>query len=153
VAFEPSDAIELPLNGEVVVTMSVVVPTNAEALTGEIGVVAQAEPGQRDGAVTVAVDNRLLIDIDNGIGATLHPFPPTVEIRLGAIVEFRNLDNDIHRIHADDDGAGFPHQENVMVQGESYAVSITRTGGYNYYCHIHEVGLGVGRIEVIDPTP
>ncbi|MEM9490000.1 MAG: hypothetical protein AAGC55_12710 [Myxococcota bacterium] len=152
VEFLPSDFVDVPLDGTVTVTMNVVVATSAEAKTTDLIVRASAEPGEREAVVNLAVENRLIIDIEDGVGEGTHTFPSLAEIRLGATVELRNSDSTSnHRIHAGDGDVGFEHQPDNMGAGESYVVNITATGRFNYYCHIHEVGAGVGQLRVIEP--
>ncbi|MCG8421308.1 MAG: plastocyanin/azurin family copper-binding protein [Proteobacteria bacterium] len=154
-AFTP-EVVSLQKDGSATATLSVVVPTNAEAMSAQIDLQASAAPGQRQGQITVDVANQLIIDITDGTGGNLHPFPPTVEVRSGATVIFQNSDGtpgEEHRIHADADRAGFPHQPGSMSQGQNYTVEITVAGTYDYYCHEHEKDAGLGQIVIVDPAP
>jgi plastocyanin len=152
VSFEPAPVVALGADEIRVVTVRVEVPTDAT-----VTVQADAAAGQHLVSAAVDVANELVIPIGEGTAAGDHPFPGTSQIRLGASVRFVNLDQTRHRIHSDSGNAGFPHEPSPGMdpalegeQGGSYAVTIDRTGGFNYYCHEHQVGSGVGRIEVVD---
>jgi len=150
VAFDPP-VVSLSLDGVATAIMRVTVPTNAAATTGQIQVEAAAAPGQRAAVASVAVANQVLVRLPTGTAGGAHPFPAPLEIRLGAQVTIANEDPELHRIHSDNSSEGFPHQEGEMGAGGEYSFTITQPGSYNYYCHIHDVGAGVGRIVVSSP--
>ena len=150
IAFDPP-VVSLSLDGVATATMMVTVPTNAEATIGQIQVEAAAAPGQRAALASVNVANQVIVRVPTGTGAGAHPFPAPLEIRLGAQVTIANDDPALHRIHSDNNSEGFPHQDDEMGAGGAYSFTITQPGSYNYYCHIHDVGAGVGRIVVSNP--
>jgi plastocyanin len=141
------------------VRVLVEVPSGAEATTATLAVLASAEIGTRDAIAEVTVDNLLLVPIEAGTGEEAHSFPQVAEVRLGATIRFVNYDGDLHRIHASDGDAGFPHQggpgmvpsDGEGLPGGAYTVEITAAGEYEYYCHEHGRGSGVGVFAVLAP--
>lgn len=148
VAVEPAQVV-LEADGSATATVTVTVPSDGEAVSALINVVANAALGPRQLAATVNVTNELRIVIPAGTGLGGHPFPPAVRVRLGATVTFYNADTERHRIHSSVDGDGFPHQESPgIAQGESYSVTPELAIGYDYYCHDHGDGQGTGVVLV-----
>lgn len=141
------------------VVVLVEVPSDAEATTATLAIEASAAIGARSAIAQVAVENLLLVPIEAGTGEEAHPFPSLAEVRLGATIRFVNYDGDLHRIHASDDDAGFPHQggpgmvpsDGEGLPGGAYTVQITEAGEYDYYCHEHGRGSGVGVFSVVAP--
>ena len=150
VAFDPP-VVNVQLDGVATAAMTVTVPTNAEAMNAQLQVEAVAAPGQRSTLATVNVANEVIVSLPAGVGANAHPFPAPLQIRLGAQVTIANEDGVLHRIHSDNGNEGFSHQDDDMSQGQAYSFTITQAGSYNYYCHIHDVAAGVGRIETSNP--
>ena len=154
VEFLPSPVISVGAGGVATATIKVTVPSDGEVAADGTGistltVQAEAAPGPRSQDVSVNVENLFVVSIPNGTGGNaVHPFPGTARIRMGAAFSILNADGTPHRIHSDSGGAGFPHQDALMSQGEAYTVNITSTGDYRYYCHAHGEGTGVGRIVV-----
>ena len=152
VSFEP--AVVNIVDGVVGTTnLRVVVPSDAEALTAQIALQANAAPGLRQGAVSVEVENRFILDIPDGTGDGAHTaFANVPPVRLGATIAIQNSDSVAHRIHAGDRDVGFPHQPNAMGTGEAYVVNITATGSFEFYCHEHERAAGEGALIIVDPA-
>lgn len=150
VAFDPP-VVNVPLDSVAYATMTVTIPTNGEAVASMLQVEAVAAPGTRSTLASVAVANEVVVTLPAATGGGAHPFPAPLDIRLGAQVTIANADTTLHRIHSDNGNRGFPHQEGEMGEGGSYSFTITQTGSYDFYCHIHEVNAGVGRIAVTEP--
>lgn len=153
VTFAPSETIDLPLDGSAIATMTVQVPSDAEAAIADVVLTATADPGERSATGAVTVANQLTVAIADGVADGQHAFPGLATVRLGAAIRILNTDGTAHRIHSNNDNAGFPHQEDTMATGEAYEFTLNRTGQFDYYCHVHDVQAGVGAFRVIDPTP
>lgn len=145
--FEPS-TVTLADGGTGAATLVVVVPSDAAAAAATIGVDAQAAPGLRQASAALTVANEYVVDLAAGTGSGAHAFPPNLTLKLGATVRVRNSDTTPHRVHSDG-GAGFPHQETSMAQGESYLATPGDVGGYRFYCHDHGDGLGATALTVV----
>ena len=160
VSFSPSETVNLAANGTAAVTMSVVVPSDAEAMTALVQVSGDADGGiTKQAAISLAVANEYIVAIPAGTGGGSHPFPGTLDTLLGATVIFVNYDGSQHRIHSDGDANGFPHQSSAGMApapgdgspGGTYEVTVTRASSTQYYCHEHGAGSNVGRLSVSDP--
>jgi plastocyanin len=132
-----------------IVALSITVPPNGDAAPAgmTIGVDAQAAPGLRQASTVLTVANEYVVAIPAGAGSGAHQFPGRIDLKLGASLRILNSDTTLHRIHSNG-GAGFPHQETSMGQGESYPVTPEDVGGYLFYCHDHGEGTGVTNLVV-----
>lgn len=108
VTFTPSDTIELPANGTAMVTVTVAAPSNAEPAAATLGVIATAAPGERGAQAALEVANQYTVTIADGVGEGQHEFPGLAEVRLGTNITILNADATQHRIHSNNDEAGFP---------------------------------------------
>jgi plastocyanin len=151
ITYPEGDTVDLAYDGTATATIQIELPSNGEALSSVLQVTANAGPGERIGTVPVTAINELTVVISDGTADGQHNFPSAAEIRLGAAVKILNADGTLHRIHSDNGNAGFPHQDGEMSQGESYSFTIDQTGQFNYYCHEHNVGAGVGSFVVVNP--
>jgi plastocyanin len=147
VSFSPA-IVSMPRNGSATTTMQVTIPSNGIAGTNVLTVNASGAPGIRTGTATLEVANEVVVTLAPGTGQDQHNFPEPLEINLGTKVTIANADTTAHRIHSGNDDAGFPHQPSNMGEGEGYSFTLTRSGSFNYYCHVHDVAAGVGRIVV-----
>lgn len=104
------------------------------------------------------VENVVELAIANNTGGQEHDFPTTT-IRLGTAIRFVNMDtSQVHRIHSDFGGVGFPHQPNNMqlapsvgAAGGTYEFTVTQPGLYSgWYCHVHGRNVGRGEFDVIE---
>jgi plastocyanin len=112
--------------------------------------------GIKQAAISLAVANEYIVAIPAGVGGGSHPFPGTIDTRLGSTVIFVNYDGTQHRIHSDGDANGFPHQSPSGLAaapgdgspGGTYEVTVTRASSTQYYCHEHGAGSNVGTLAV-----
>ena len=156
-SFAPSPTVSLVENQSATVAMSVIVPSNAEAAAANLRIDATADIGAKQSPASVVVENLLVVPIEAGIGEGAHPFG-SVEVRLGATIRFVNYDTELHRIHAGDDDAGFPHEvspgmapsDGGGLPGGAYTIDITQAGQYDFYCHEHGQGTGTGLFVVTE---
>lgn len=153
--FDP-EIVVVALNGTTTVRLSIAVPSNGAATyddpaavaTAPITVEATATPGARTALAELAVENHLYVDIPElGAPNGPHEFPGRIDLKLGAKLSIRNSDDATHRIHSDG-GAGFPHQDDDMAQGQAYTVTPGDLGQYRFYCHSHGEGTGVTNLVV-----
>lgn len=127
------------------------VPTNTTA--GMVSFDLQASGGGKmhSAALSILVKGELIIHIAQGVATNNNstafgPNPTAVPfVPPGTKVTWINDDTIAHRIHSDN-GNGFNHEPDNMNPGESYSVTITGSGGYDYHCHIH-TGM-TGHIDV-----
>ncbi len=145
-SFEPS-TVAMALDGTTTVQLVVQVPSNGEAMTATLGVEASGSPGTKVVSSQLVVANELTVVIPSGTATGGHQFPGRIDLKLGATLKVINSDGTLHRIHSDG-GAGFPHQDNDMTQGQSYSVIPGDLGEYRFYCHIHGTGTGVTNLVV-----
>lgn len=145
--FDPSAGVTLPLDGQATVDLVITVPSNAAASTATIGVDATAAPGLRQVSAQLAVANEYILTIPSGAGEGTHQMPGTLNLKLGATLRITNGDTIAHRVHSNG-GAGFPHQDASMGQGESYVVTPGEAANYTFYCHDHGEGTGVTSLAV-----
>lgn len=137
-------------------TVTVAIPSDAEAsdLPVDVDLVATPQEESRDLSLSVktgvTVDNVYRAELAAGTGDGTHAWP-IVTVRLGATVEFANVDNVDHRIHSGYNDAGFSHQPSPGATSWVYPVTITQAGVYNqFYCHEHGAGTGNGVITVVE---
>lgn len=142
--------------GEVATAELVItVPSNGDAASANLQVTATALAQALDGVAvansTVAVDNRVYYRVPAGTSAGTHVWP-SGSIRPGTTVVFINGDSLVHKIHSNNDDVGFPHQDPDSLlpaaPTSTYEVTITESGSYSFYCHIHGDGSGTGAIVV-----
>lgn len=148
VTFEPSSTVNLTADGSVDVTVGIAIPTDGKSGASDINFTAQASPGMRNGSASVSVANELTIVIPNGTGSGNHSFPVDLPVHVGTRITFLNSDGTPHRIHSNNEAAGFPHEGGDMTQGQSYTFTFSSPGGFGYYCHDHEGSSGVGSFAV-----
>jgi plastocyanin len=146
-AFSPSSTVNVPLDGQATVELVLTVPPDGEAMTAPISIDATAAPGARSATTSATVNNDLVLEWGLGTGGGNHGFPNNLTIRLGTTLHIKNGDMTAHRVHSDG-GAGFPHQDNSIGQGQEYVVVPGDVGGYRFYCHDHGDGTGVTNLSV-----
>lgn len=145
--FNPANPV-VPLDGELIVDLAVMLPTDTDATTTTIGVTAWADgPGTKAAQASMTVTNDYILEIANGTGTGSHGMPGTLNLPLGATLHIQNGDLTPHRIHSDG-GLGFPHQDASMAQGAEYTVTPGEISSYSFYCHDHGVGTGVTNLVV-----
>jgi hypothetical protein len=150
VTFSPSATVTVPEDGQVTADMTVAVPTDVAGMNANVGVMAQAAPGQRSATGALNVANEYDLIIPDGTKNTTHPFPSTLRLKVGVTLKIKTLDSQApHRIHSDG-GDGFPHQDTDMTNGQSYDVTPTdTTATYHFYCHDHGEGLGATNLTMV----
>lgn len=147
VTFTPAtiDAVD---GGTAASEMKIVIPPNGDAVaTGQtLTVETTAAPGAHTATASLTVANAYTFAISTGTGIGAHFGAMSgglLRLRAGSTLKILNSDGTGHRIHAG--GGVFPHQDNVMAQGESYTV-IVADGSDTFYCHTH--GQGTGEVNV-----
>jgi plastocyanin len=140
--FTPSATVELPENGDAVLTVQIAVPSDGEATTATLGFTATGALGPVESTVGMAVANELVIPI-GAVGSGNHGFQSSTT-RAGALVRFVNGDTIGHRIHA---SGAIAHQPSTMGPGQSYDV-VVDAGTARYYCHDHGEGTGAAILTI-----
>jgi len=137
---------------EILVTVSV--PTNGEAGDQNINISLDAGDLALSVDAAVTVEDLLVVPIQNDTGVGTHVFP-SMMVRQGTLVRFENIDGTRHTIHAANGEAGFPHQPAPgmdpsaapgVTAGGNYDVTLTAAGNFQFYCHDHGPGRGMGAL-------
>lgn len=147
-------ALDVPANGRATATLTVHIPTDAEAAAVMLHVAASGAPGTRqtddaDLLVKPELVIRIPTDAKNNPDVAFGGEQRVRFVSPGTKITWVNDDDENHQIHAGNDAQGFPHEPNEMQPGASYTVTITEAGEFDYGCHLH--GQMQGRLVVMQP--
>ena len=127
-----------------VALLTVTVPTNADAGQATLDLTATHSADTTNGSVSLNIANEWILHFapdGTGSDASLHVFPPSLVIKVGATIRLVSDDTSAtHVIHADG-GGGLAHQNVAagLSAGQEYDMLLTAptsaTG--HIYCHSH----------------
>jgi hypothetical protein len=147
VTFEPSPTIDVLADGAATAVMRVKVPSNGDAGAHALSITSTSSVGVDTDMVNAEIANAFSTSVtgecnlpgfDGAAGTEGNP----IRIRLGTMFRVVNGTAAPIRIHSDNDGSGFAHQENDMPPSGAYEVTPTDGGGvvYQWYCHSPDLG-------------
>jgi plastocyanin len=149
---ELAGSVTVPADGVASVELTITIPTDAEATQASWHVDGTGAPGTRSSLeADVLVKPELVIhippDAKNQPEISFGPANGIATVRFvapGTRITWVNDDSEPHRIHANDisAAAGFPHQQEDLMPGDSYSVTINAPGEHDYGCHIHSQMVG-----------